>query len=47
MYINGIRVSNESYSLSSRTVAYDSSKNGDYDIKAGDRIQFDYYYTTP
>ena len=47
MYINGIRVSNESYSLSSRTLAYDSSKNGDYDIKAGDRIQFDYYYTTP
>ena len=47
MYINGIRISNESYSLSSRTLAYDSSKNGDYDIKAGDRIQFDYYYTTP
>ena len=47
MYINGIRVSNESYSLSSKTIAYDSSKNGGYDIKVGDRIQFDYYYTTP
>ena len=44
MYINGVRVSNSAYSLSSLTVTYNPANNGSYTIMSGDRIQFDYYY---
>jgi hypothetical protein len=44
MYINGVRVSNSAYSLSSLTVTYNPANNGSYSIMSGDRIQFDYYY---
>jgi len=46
MYINGIRISNTAYSLNLNyrgTVLYDATKNGEYILKEGDRIQFDYY----
>jgi hypothetical protein len=46
MYINGIRVSNACYSWKDYTVTYDPSKNGGYDLTAGDRIQFDYFYVS-
>jgi hypothetical protein len=46
MYINGIRITNGGYSLTSvDTITYDSTKNGGYVLKASptaDRIQFDY-----
>jgi hypothetical protein len=44
MYINGIRISNTAYSLSSTTLTYVPTNNGAYALTAGDRIQFDYYY---
>lgn len=45
MYINGIRISNTAYSISSATtVSYNSANNGNYTISALDRIQFDYSY---
>lgn len=44
MYINGIRISNTSYSDSGTTVTYTKTNNGNYDLKSGDRIQFDYSY---
>ncbi len=44
MYINGIRISNTAYSVSSTTVTYNSANNGGYTIVAGDRIQFDFSY---
>ena len=48
MYINGVRISNKSYSVSVinniATLTYTSGLNGDNTITAGDRIQFDYFY---
>ena len=44
MYINGIRISNTAYSISGTTLTYDSTKNGNYTISVGDRIQFDFSY---
>ena len=44
MYINGIRISNTAYSISGTSLTYDSTKNGNYTISVGDRIQFDFYY---
>ncbi|MEY4307828.1 MAG: hypothetical protein RL422_31 [Bacteroidota bacterium] len=44
MYINGIKISKDAFSLSSRTVTYNSAFNGNYALKNGDRIQFEYYY---
>ena len=44
MYINGVRISNTAYSVSTSTLTYTPSNNGGYSLTAGDRIQFDYYY---
>lgn len=44
MYINGIRISNTAYSISSGVLTYTSANNGAYALVAGDRIQFDYFY---
>ena len=44
MYINGVRISNTAYSISTSTLTYTPSSNGGYALTAGDRIQFDYYY---
>jgi hypothetical protein len=44
MYINGIRISNTAYSISGTSLTYDSTKNGNYTISVGDRIQFDFSY---
>jgi hypothetical protein len=44
MYVNGIRIDRDSYSVSGSTVTYDPTKNGNYGLKLGDRILFDYAY---
>ena len=44
MYINGIRISNNAYSVSGTTLTYLPANNGSYTLLAGDRIQFDYSY---
>ena len=44
MYVNGIHVSKNSFTLSGTTLTYVSSGNGNYALKSGDRIQFEYYY---
>jgi hypothetical protein len=44
MFVNGIRISNSAYSISSSSLTYSSSNNGGYTLNTGDRIQFDYYY---
>ena len=44
MFINGIRISNSAYSISTTVVTYDPSANGNYALVAGDRVQFDYSY---
>jgi hypothetical protein len=44
MYINGVRISNTAYSLSGSTITYTPASNGNYNIQAGDRVQFDYFY---
>jgi rRNA-processing protein FCF1 len=44
MFVNGIRISNNAYSISSSSLTYSSSNNGGYTLNTGDRIQFDYYY---
>jgi hypothetical protein len=47
MYINGIRISKNAYTYTTTsgiaTVTYTASANGTYSVKAGDRIQFDYF----
>lgn len=44
MFVNGIRISNTAYSISSSTLTYNPVNNGGYALTSGDRIQFDYYY---
>jgi hypothetical protein len=44
MYINGIRVSKNSFSVSGTTLTYIPSGNGSYSLSSNDRIQVDYYY---
>jgi len=46
MYINGVRISNAACAVDgTRTsITYTPSNNGNYAIKAGDRIQVDYFY---
>jgi hypothetical protein len=44
MYINGTRISKTAYSVSGTTVTYDPTKNNNYALVVGDRIQFDYVY---
>ena len=46
MYINGVRISNNAYSVNytTRVVTYTPANNGTYAIIVGDRIQFDYFY---
>jgi hypothetical protein len=44
MYVNGIRISKNAYTLSGPTVTYVPANNGAYALTAGDRIQFDYFY---
>jgi len=43
MFINGVRISNTAYSWSGITLTYVPANNGTYQLKAGDRIQFDYF----
>ncbi len=44
MFVNGIRISNTAYSDAGTTVTYAKGNNGNYELRAGDRIQFDYSY---
>lgn len=44
MYINGIHISKNAFSLAGVTLTYDKSFNGNYELKIGDRVQFEYYY---
>ena len=44
MFINGVRISNSAYSISGNSVTYLPGNNGSNVLRAGDRIQFDYYY---
>jgi hypothetical protein len=44
MYVNGVRIDKNSYSVSNRTVTYDPANNGGYALKLNDRILFDYAY---
>lgn len=44
MFINGVRISNSAYTISGNSVTYLPASNGSNVLRAGDRIQFDYYY---
>ncbi|MFZ2338453.1 MAG: hypothetical protein WAW07_01875 [Bacteroidales bacterium] len=44
MFINGVRISNSAYTISGNSVTYLPAGNGSNGLRAGDRIQFDYYY---
>jgi hypothetical protein len=44
MYINGVRISNNAYTLATNTITYIPANNGGYALLATDRIQFDYSY---
>ena len=44
MYVNGIHISKNAFSLTGVTLTYDKSFNGNYVLKSGDRVQFEYYY---
>ncbi len=44
LFINGIRISNDAYSVSGSTVTYYPENNGSFDLTDGDRIQFDYFF---
>jgi len=46
MYVNGIRISKTAYTYSSSgtSLTYDPATNGGYQLTAGDRIQFDFFY---
>lgn len=44
MFLNGVRISNNAYSVSGTTLTYNPTNNGSYSLTAGDRIQFDYFY---
>jgi hypothetical protein len=44
MFINGIRIDKNAYSISGRIVTYTPSLNSAFELAADDRIQFDYEY---
>ena len=44
LYINGIRISKNAYSISSSTFTYLPASNGNYSLSSGDRVQIDYFY---
>jgi hypothetical protein len=44
MFINGVRIDKNAYTLSTRTVTYIPANNSAFTLAAGDRIQFDYEY---
>mgnify|MGYP000034084528 FL=1 len=44
MFINGIRIDKNAYTISSNTVTYVPASNSNFTLEAGDRIQFDYAY---
>ena len=44
MFVNGIRISNNAYSIDGSTVSYNAANNGGYVLSDGDRIQFDFTY---
>ena len=44
MFINGVRIDKNAYTLSNRTVTYIPANNSAFTLAAGDRIQFDYEY---
>ena len=44
MYINGVLISQSANTKSGTTVTYIPANNGSYNITAGDRIQFYYYF---
>ena len=47
LYINGVRISNAAITYSTTAAEYHPENNGTYGLKAGDRIQIDYFYTAP
>jgi hypothetical protein len=44
MYINGIRISNAAYTISTSTLTYIPANNANKAMEANDRVQFDYFY---
>ena len=44
MFINGVRISNNAYTLVGTTLTYVPANNASYILTLADRIQFDYYY---
>ena len=44
MFINGVRISNNAYTLVGTTLTYVPANNASYSLTLADRIQFDYYY---
>ncbi|WP_144444462.1 hypothetical protein [Flavobacterium sp. 9] len=42
LFINGVRISNSALAVSGTTLTYDKTKNGSYDLAAGDLIVIDY-----
>jgi hypothetical protein len=44
MFINGVRISNNAYTLVGTTLTYVPASNASYSLTLSDRIQFDYYY---
>lgn len=44
MFINGIRIDNDAYTVSARIVSYTPASNSAFELMSGDRIQFDYEY---
>ncbi len=44
MFINGIRIDKDAYSVNARIVTYTPANNSAFELAAGDRIQFDYEY---
>jgi hypothetical protein len=44
LYINGVRISKTSFSLTGTTFTYIPANNDAYALLAGDRIQIDYFY---
>lgn len=44
MYINGVMIKSSAYSVAGSTLTYDKTNNANYDLTAGDLIQFYYFY---
>ena len=44
MFINGVRISNNAYTLVGTSLTYVPASNASYSLTLSDRIQFDYYY---